>query len=158
MEQHNTDVSLPSGYTQKTIISYACTNTNSQLKYYEQMGRTIFAGFNNDWRAWTSSATPTGATFVDLSTAIPPIECFVQFNTNQITGTGFTGVGNFTPILTYPADVGSANRITLRGYYAAGNRNGQLYHTYPVLFADSQAMLAYQADTTMTAYVMTITF
>jgi hypothetical protein len=86
-----TDATLPSGYDQKTIISYVYNDSSSNFKSYIQKDRMMSMGVSADWRAFTPLTGLVEA--VDLIAFIPPLSSVVQFTIVQIGGQGTVPVG-----------------------------------------------------------------
>lgn len=72
-----TEVVMPAGYDQRTLISYVYNNSAGHFKRYTQKDRNIVMGIWEDWRAFTAITGLIEA--VDLGTYIPPVICTVQF-------------------------------------------------------------------------------
>jgi len=149
------DVVLPSGYTQKALIGYACTNTQSRLKEYKQINRTICTGYDNDWWGWRSNTTPTGDALVDLGPVVPPVKCAIQILTQQ--GGAATSQGTFTPVINAGTFWNNPWPST-RGIVYYQSRGFQIYPSIPVEISDTQRILAYQTDLTTQFYIASITF
>jgi hypothetical protein len=77
---NDTSLALPSGYNQRCLISYVNNNGSSNFKEYHQMGRTIYGGYDDDWRVHTlDSSTDFTLIASDVSSGVPPVPCAVQF-------------------------------------------------------------------------------
>jgi hypothetical protein len=80
VESNNNPVTLPAGYDQKCLISYAATDVNNKIKEYHQKDRTIMTYFTSQWASFpTIAPVATGADIMDLQVVVPPITCMVSF-------------------------------------------------------------------------------
>jgi len=155
-DQYGDGITLPSGYTQKALISYAVTNAQSRFKSYKQVDKTIIIGTDSDWWAWTSNTSPQGEVYVDLSYVVPPIKCTAQFLAVQRIS-AFGGSGTYTSAITSVTNFTNPS-FTPRGVIHNQSRNGQIYPMTPIELGDTQRIVAYQADTSTDLYVTSITF
>jgi hypothetical protein len=118
LDQNETALSLPSGYDQYALISYACTNASGNFKPYKQHHRTMTMGFELDWRAFT--ATSTGYQPIDISSGVPPIDCTVQFLTKN-PNAGFAGQWPLGGRYSFDLGIDTGNMDTkYYGQYAYG--------------------------------------
>ena len=79
VEANSTAVTMPTGYDQKCLISYAATDANSRFKEYHQKDRTITAYPTGQWANYTLQiANPEVIDFAQYAT-IPPVPCIVSF-------------------------------------------------------------------------------
>lgn len=69
-------VTLPATYTQKAKIGFAYNNSGSNFKHFYQKDRTVFCGFEADWKIG-ALASPN-LLLVDLFAFLPPFDSTVQ--------------------------------------------------------------------------------
>jgi len=85
VEANDTPLSLPTGYDQRCLISYTCTDQFSQLKIYTQQQRRMVMPLLNEWRETSfGRGERTGDRYqiaVHLHQVVPPVVCIVQFST-----------------------------------------------------------------------------
>lgn len=158
LDQNETTLSLPSGYDQYALISYACTNASGNFKAYKQHNRTMSMGFELDWRAF--NATTTGYQPIDLSSGVPPIDCTVEFLTRNLN----SGWGGHWPLgsrYSFDLDISTGGMdIKYYGQYAYGFSSYRPGYA-PAIVADQWNYMYTTVSSValeMSLYTTTITF
>lgn len=168
IDQASSDPSLPTGYTQKSLISYACTNAASRLKFYTQVNQTITTGFDSEWRTWSpvwvqSQSFQIGE-FVDISTTIPPISCLCEFLV-WIDGT----VENLSTISEFDINPnifalearGAGFERTRTGIYSIAQANGERTRLMPIPamnMEEIQGFVSFLNGNGVSVFISSITF
>lgn len=158
MEENNTALALPSGYNQYCLISYVCNNSSSNFKEYHQRNRTMTMGFDPDWLAYSSPASPTGLQPMSIANTAPPIPCTLQFYAGAYGALG----GNFPLGGRYSFDMSTGNQtidILGRGQFSCGSPGG-VRPDYSALISQDGWNYLHTAPqgTGWYAYVMSISF
>jgi len=174
IEGNNTPVTMPTGYTQKCLVSYAATDIFGSLKEYSQRDRKITAPFHIQWRFFdlvTSSASyfPFGmipvntsqiSHAIDIIYGVPPIPCTVMFNAQENTGGTQASPFIIGPPTSFEASMGGNFSFmesdgTVR---ANGGGGGTFLTAIGPIFVEEQCANIYIHSTSMSFYVSTVEF
>jgi hypothetical protein len=117
VEANSSNVSMPTGYDQKCLISYAGVDANTKLKEYHQKDRTVYAYYSAQW-ASPPITQITNPEVVDLLFVVPPVPVMV----------GFLHTGGGSPLIYslgrfFALDL--ATVTTTEGTYGGGFQYGQ---------------------------------
>lgn len=161
-------VSLPTGYTQKALISYACTNSTSRLKFYTQVNQTITTGFDLDWHTWSPNYTAGVSLqigeFVDASTTIPPISCLCEFLVwlnSSPTNPAAAGEFKMNPNIVALESRGAGFDRTTTGVYTIEQATNEITRLMPIPamnMEDVQGFASFLNGNGVSVYVSSITF
>jgi hypothetical protein len=77
VEANSTALTFPAGYDQKCLVGYTATDQAGKLREFTQRDRTISTYFSSQWMGFASLGTEKEV--ADLTTVLPPIQCYVQF-------------------------------------------------------------------------------
>lgn len=155
IEANSVAVTMPAGYDQKCLISYAATDINSRLKEYHQRDRTITTYYSSQW------AGPLGGIWqiqnpevADLLLTVPPVSCLVSF---LHTGGGsplIYSIGRFHALdlpTTFIEGLGG-------GGYQMGQGGGGSSAMLLTTWVEQQAVLVKTQTSLSKLYPATITF
>ena len=107
-------VTLPTGYTQKAKIGYACNNASSNLKPFIARDHRVVVG-GAEWKIGSQSSVVS--TLVHLDQLVPPVSCVALIANANNTGVGNRGAaGHITEIL---GDPNTTDHVLGTGLYAA---------------------------------------
>jgi len=79
VEANSTPLTLPAGFDQRCLISYAATDVNTRLKEYHQKDRTITAYPTAQWAVHTLQIANPEVIDLGVFATIPPVPCVVSF-------------------------------------------------------------------------------
>jgi len=84
VEANGTAVTLPTGYDQKSLISYVYNDVSGNFRAYSQRDRTMSLGLCMPWQLDLSdeggdSDVPLNIVPIDVSGVTPPVTCLVSF-------------------------------------------------------------------------------
>jgi hypothetical protein len=143
-------VTMPSLYTQKAKIGYACNNGSSNLKHFWAKDRTVFCGYDTDWNVGALSAA--SITLTDLGQFIPPVPVTMWWNTEvSVTSHACFGPLTATDLVsdaTTGARPGASFATLVSGYAGFQTLNLDKY----------QGMMVISANGTVSALVGTFTW
>lgn len=138
-----TEVTLPSGYDERCLISYVFNGSNGKFKQYVQKNRTMVMGVSAAWRAFTSVTGLIES--VDLRTTVPPIPCSVQFTSWSTSGSP----GRHVPI----GGVECTDLPIAEGYSSGSltsNTRGGTFESLSTVTSGIYPMLAIEQQTLLT--------
>lgn len=79
IESNSVAVTMPTGYDQKCLISYAATDSTSKIKEYMQRDRKIMCPLTAQWMGYAFVGTEKEVMDFGATVTVPPIICDVQF-------------------------------------------------------------------------------
>jgi hypothetical protein len=157
IEANNTPLVMPSGYTQKCLLSYVSTGHGMWFREYSQRNRKMSMLHHWNWRFidFNSGAAyepylqphliPSGTTFtIDASFGVPPTPCMVQL-------AHITSADSFlhrfadihAPAITGNVVTAGGSIVEADGaIYANSPQGSGIYHNNPLL-VEEQAFLYY---------------
>jgi hypothetical protein len=153
-----TDVTMPTGYGQRCLISYVYNDAFSNFKQYIQKNRKMIMGIWADWRAFTAVTGLIEA--ADLASFIPPVSCSVQFFlwtahgsppiASPIGGVACTDM----PIVMAPTTGAMSCNVRAQGAVSKGVSIGP----YGYIVVESQTILARMQNVDSRLYVNSVIF
>lgn len=153
VEANSNPVTMPAGYDQKCLISYAGTDSNTKIKEYHQVDHTINTYYSPQWASppiWQIQNPEV----VDLLFSVPPISCQV----------GFFHTGGGSPLIYSMGRFHALDLPTTHvegqygGGYVLGQGGGGTSAMVLPFWVEHQAVLVKQQTSLSRLYPFTITF
>jgi len=150
IEANMAAVTMPTGYDQKCLVSYAATDLNSKFKDFHQKDRTIVPYTTSHWATIVKQIQ--NPEVVDLLLAVPPITCLVSF-TAAGASLNTIAYGRFHALDIQDGTVENQGGITV----GTISFNTTVVPS-PVIWIEQQAVLVKTAVAAVKLYPVNITF
>ena len=155
VEANSTAVTMPTGYDQKCLISYAATDANSYIKEYHQKDRTITVYPSVQWSNFILQIANPEVVDFSITATIPPVPCVVSFlvmgTSLNILGIGRLYALNMVSTVSATVDAPSGSTFAVLSF-------GTTVAPSPPIWIEHQAVLVKTAVAATKLYPATITF
>lgn len=132
-EANDTALTLPTGYDQYALVGWVYNNSSGNFKHFWQKDRTVFCGYDADWKVGQMTAT---VSLFSLDAFVPPIPVLLSGIVYAGTGAHYA-VGHLTA-MDVDATATNTKVGAVRGYVGSGET-----------YASAQVMIDYSAMMTV---------